>query len=50
MVDEVLAEEKIGGHIIIYINDILIHTQDLEQNRYWTRRVLTKLKENKLFC
>jgi hypothetical protein len=50
MVDEVLAEEKARGHIIIYINDILIHTENLEQNRHWTRKVLTKLKANKLFC
>jgi hypothetical protein len=50
MVDEVLAKEKAGGHVIVYIDDILIHMEDLEQNRYWTRRVLSKLEENKLFC
>jgi hypothetical protein len=50
MVDEVLAEEKAARHVIVYIDDILVHTSDLEQNRYWTRRVLTKLKENRLFC
>jgi hypothetical protein len=50
MVDEVLAEEKAGGHVIVYIDDILIHTEDQEQNRYWTRRVLAKLEANRLFC
>jgi hypothetical protein len=28
MVDEVLAEEKARGHIIMYIDDILIHMND----------------------
>jgi hypothetical protein len=50
MVDEVLAKEKAGGHVIVYIDDILVHMEDQEQNRYWTRRVLTKLQENRLFC
>jgi hypothetical protein len=50
MVDEVLVEEKAGGHVVIYINDILIHTEDREQNRYWTRKVLAELEANKLFC
>jgi hypothetical protein len=50
MVDEVLAKEKAGRHVIVYIDDILVHTQDLEQNQYWTRRVLTKLEKNCLFC
>jgi hypothetical protein len=27
MVDEVLAEEKIGGHVIVYIDDILVYTE-----------------------
>jgi hypothetical protein len=50
MVDDVLAEEKSSGHVIVYINDILIHTEDVKQNRYWTRQVLKKLQDNKLFC
>jgi hypothetical protein len=46
MVDEVLAKEKNSGHVEVYIDDILIHTEDLKTNRYWTGRVLTKLEEN----
>jgi hypothetical protein len=49
MVDEVLAPEKNSGHVEVYIDDILIHTEDLESNRYWTGRVLSKLEENWLF-
>jgi hypothetical protein len=50
MVDEVLISEKNLGHVEVYINDILIHTKDVESNRYWTGRVLAKLEENHLFC
>jgi hypothetical protein len=32
MVDDVLAEEKSRGHVIVYIDDILIHTEDMYQN------------------
>jgi hypothetical protein len=50
MVDEVLASEKNSRHVEIYIDDILMHTGDVESNRYWTGRVLAKLEENHLFC
>jgi hypothetical protein len=49
MVDEVLISEKNSGHVEVYIDDILIHTRDVESNRYWTGRVLAKLEENRLF-
>jgi hypothetical protein len=50
MMDEVLGEEKNRGHVMVYIDDILIHTETIEENRYWTRRVLKKLKDNRLYC
>jgi hypothetical protein len=50
MVDEVLAKEKNSGHVEVYIDDILVHMKDVEMNRYWTGRVLSKLEENRLFC
>jgi hypothetical protein len=50
MVDEVLAEEKNSGHVKVYVDDILIHTEDLNSNRYWTEWVLTKLEKFHLFC
>jgi hypothetical protein len=34
----------------VYIDDILVHTQDRASNQYWVGRVLEKLQENHLFC
>jgi hypothetical protein len=34
MVDKVLADEKKGGHVEVYIDDILIYTSDQKTNRY----------------
>jgi hypothetical protein len=50
MVDEVLAEEKLSRKVVVYIDDILVHTKDAEENRYWTRRVLQKLQAHRLYC
>jgi hypothetical protein len=50
MVDEVLSEEKNSGQVEVYVDDILVHTKDLAENRYWTGRVLSKLEEYHLFC
>jgi hypothetical protein len=50
MVDEVLAPERNLEHVEVYIDDILVHTEDRETNRYWTGRVLAKLEEYQLFC
>jgi hypothetical protein len=50
MVNEVLAEEKSGGHVVVYIDDILVHTKMVKENQKWTRRVLQKLRDNKLYC
>jgi hypothetical protein len=49
MVDNILKEEKAGGHVEVYIDDILVHTDNEEDNRYWMRRVLMTLSANKLF-
>jgi hypothetical protein len=45
MVDEVLAEEKNSRHVEVYVDDILVHTEDHDANWYWTRHVLSKLEE-----
>jgi hypothetical protein len=50
MVDKVLAEEKNSGHVEVYVDDIMVHTEDRASNHYWTGRVLMKLEENHLFC
>jgi hypothetical protein len=49
MVDEVLAEERNSRHMEVYIDDILVHMENLEDNRYWTGRVLSKLEEKPPF-
>jgi hypothetical protein len=50
IMDAVLSEEKVAGHIKVYINDIMVHTKDSVSNWYWMRYVLGKLKENSLCC
>jgi hypothetical protein len=50
MVNHILKEECKSRHIEVYINNILVHTKDHTSNQYWTRRVLSKLQVNKLFC
>jgi hypothetical protein len=50
MVNEVLAEEKLSRHVVVYIDDILVHTETVKENRKWTRRVLQKLQDNRLYC
>ena len=37
------------GHVIIYLDDVLIFTDDLEEHRWLTRRVLKILQKHKLF-
>lgn len=38
------------GQVIVYLDDILIFTDDLEEHRRITRQVLEILRENKLTC
>jgi hypothetical protein len=49
MMNEIFAGEIRGGVVIIYIDDILIFTDDLEEHRKVVRRVLRRLEENNLF-
>jgi hypothetical protein len=48
MVDPVLAEERSGSHVKVYIDDILVHTLDWASNQYWMKRVLDKLRTHNL--
>jgi hypothetical protein len=50
MVDEILVEEWVSGHVEVYIDDILVHTPDVLTNWYWTTHVLDKLWDNQLCC
>jgi hypothetical protein len=50
MMNEVLREEIATGHVVVYIDDILIFTDDILLHRQLTQRVLTKLRENNLYA
>jgi hypothetical protein len=49
MMNEVLHEEIATGHVVVYIDDILIFTDDLILHRQLVHRVLEKLAKNDLF-
>ena len=49
MMNGLFREEINDGHVIIYMDDILIFTETLEEHKRLVRRVLQKLRENKLY-
>ena len=49
MMNEIFWELILTGHVIIYMDDILIFTDDLSTHRLITRQVLTTLQKNNLF-
>ena len=49
MMNALFKEEIDQGHIVIYMDDILIFANDLESHRYWVQQVLKKLQENNLY-
>ena len=49
LMNAVLHEEILTGHVFVYIDDIIVHTCDLDLHRKLVRQVLQKLKENSLF-
>jgi hypothetical protein len=50
MMNEVLKEEIATGHVVVYIDNILIFTDDLTLHRQLVKQVLEKLRRNNLFC
>ena len=50
MMNEVLAEEIATGHVVVYIDDILIFTNDLDLHRKLVTQILQKLQDNDLFA
>jgi hypothetical protein len=50
MIDNVLLEELQSGAVEVYIDNILIHTKIIKENRRWTHQVLSKLEKNQLYC
>ena len=49
MMNDILHEEIATGHVVVYIDDILIFTDDINLHRQLTLRVLQKLRDNDLF-
>lgn len=47
--NHILKEQIDGGHVIVYMDDILIFTDTIEENHRITRWVLDTLREHKLF-
>ena len=49
MMNDIFQELIAEGVVVVYLDDILIFTETLEQHREITRRVLKLLEENQLF-
>jgi transposase InsO family protein len=49
MMDDIFRELVAEGVVVVYLDDILIFTETVEQHREVTRRVLKLLEENQLF-
>ena len=49
MINTLFKEEINEGHIVVYIDDILIFTNDMISHKKLIYRVLSKLRENKLY-
>ena len=47
--NEILKDLVNEGHVVVYLDDILIFSDSLEQHRKLVRRVLSVLREHKLF-
>jgi hypothetical protein len=50
MMNELLKDLIQGGHVKVYLDDILIYTMTIEENMKITKLVLQRLEENDLFA
>ncbi|KAL7277513.1 hypothetical protein ACG7TL_008434 [Trametes sanguinea] len=50
MMNDILGDLIRDGHVIVYLDDILIFTNDIHQHRALTREVLKRLREKDLFA
>ena len=49
MMNEIFQEEIRTGKVVIYIDDILVFTADMDEHRKLVRMILHRLQENNLF-
>ena len=49
MMDHIFRDLVSQGKVLVYIDDIVIHTKDREEHRQITQQVLELLRENKLY-
>src|ERR1700677_2081173 len=49
MMNAILKDLIDQGHVVVYMDDILVFTKDLEEHRRIVNEVLRQLKENDLF-
>src|SRR5437016_3833829 len=49
MMDDIFEELITDGVVVVYLDDILIFTETIEEHRRVTRRVLELLEKNKLY-
>lgn len=49
MMNEILSDLILDGKVMVYLDDILIFTEDKKENREITQEVLRRLRENDLF-
>ena len=49
MMNDILRELVLEGKVIVYLDDILIFTEELDEHRRLVKRVLALLEKNKLF-
>lgn len=50
MMNDILGDLILEGHVIVYLDDILIFTNDLKEHRRITQLVLQRLRDNDLFA
>src|SRR3981189_3752450 len=49
VVDHIFRELVNTGHVLVYIDDIVIHTKTIKEHREITQQVLEILRNNKLY-
>jgi hypothetical protein len=49
MMNDIFSDMISGGVVVVYLDDILIFTKDLDEHRHITQRVLGRLAEHELY-